>query len=177
MDTKKENIFEGLFKDNYKGLFLHAFSFVRDEEEARDIVNDAFEYIWEHFRQLDTTQSLKPFLYTMVRTRSIDHLRRMKARERFGVYYQHNKGDESSDDSDYEESIQKIMALIGQMPAQTALVFRKCFIEQKKYKEAGEELDISVNTVRTHISKALRILRAGLSREEMTFLLFIFKKN
>lgn len=177
MDTKKENIFEALFKDNYKGLFIHAFSFVRDEEEARDIVNDAFEYIWEHYRQLDTTLSLKPFLYTIVKTRSIDYLRRVKARKRFSVYYQQNEGEESGEYSDYEESIQKIMALIGQMPAQTALVFRKCFIDRKKYKEAGDELGITVNTVRTHISKALRILRKGFSPEEMTFLLFIFRKN
>ncbi|MDE6451492.1 MAG: RNA polymerase sigma-70 factor [Odoribacter sp.] len=177
MDKQKQDIFEALFKGTYNGLFFHAYSFVRDEEEARDIVNDVFERIWKYYHRLDTTISLKSLLYKMVKSKCIDHLRRQKAKERFDIFYYRVNGEENEDYSDYEESIQKIMTLIEKMPAQTAVVFRKCFIERKKYKEVGEELNITVNTVRTHISKALRILRGGLSREEMTFLFYLLQRN
>lgn len=176
VDRGKKITFEKLFKEHYKELYFHALSFVRDTEEARDIVNDVFEQVWDHYASIDTQYSLKPFLYKLVRNRSIDYLRKEKARERFTSCYHQSRTEEEEDYSGYEELMEKTMALIGEMPAQTAAVFRKCFIERKKYKETAAELHITVNTVRTHISKALRILRRGLSGEEMTFLFFILKK-
>ena len=44
--NKKNRIetIEWLFNAHYVGLYSHALSFVRDEEEAKDIVMDTYEY-------------------------------------------------------------------------------------------------------------------------------------
>lgn len=166
-----------VFRTHYKELFLHALSFVRLEEDAEDIVNDVFEYVWDHYERLDTSESLRPFLYTLTRNKCLDFLRHKKTKERFRQYYADLSREMEIDYKDYEDLIAKIMRLIDGLPAQTSTVFRKCFIEKKTYKETGEELGISVNTVRTHISKALRILRGGFSDKEIRILLFLFKKK
>ena len=50
-------------------------------------------------------------------------------------------------------------------------VLIKCVVEGKKYKEVAEELGISLNTVKTHLARALRFLRNEL--EDRVIMFFI----
>ena len=152
MDKEKRDTFEFLYKTHYKELYVHALSFVRDEEEAKDIVTDVYEYVWKNFEKLDSSVSLRPFLYSLV-------------------------PEEEEEYVEYEQLIEKVMHIIENMPKQTAVVFKKCFIERKKYKEAGDELGISINTVRWHITKAISILREKTSDLELMLLYAFFLKK
>lgn len=155
---------------------MHALSFVRDEEEAKDIVTDVYEYVWRNFNKLDVSVSLRPLLYKLTRSRSLDFLRREKSKEKF-LAYQATLSAEEEEYKDQEELIEKVMKVIESMPGQTATVFRKCFIERKKYQQAADELNISINTVRWHINKAMSLLRGQLSREDMILFYFFFVKK
>ena len=64
-----------------------------------------------------------------------------------------------SDDSTREELLERILARIEQLPERCSQVMKLSFIECKKYKEIAEELNISVNTVKTHITTGLKTLR------------------
>lgn len=176
MDKRQRDTFESLFKSYYKELYAYALSYVRDEEEAKDIVGDVYEYVWKNFHKLDLSVSLRPLLYTLTRTRSLDFLRHEKTKEKF-FEYKNAFPEEMEEYHDREELIQKVMGLIEGLPKQTAIVFRKCFIERKKYQEAGDELNISINTVRWHITKAMTILRGELSDAEMFLLYVLFLKK
>ena len=176
MDKEKRDTFELLYKTHYKELYVHALSFVRDEEEAHDIVTDVYEYVWRNFNKLDSSVSLRPLLYTLTRSRSLDFLRKEKTKEKF-LAYKSRFPEEEEEYRDYEELIGKVMNLIENLPSLTAAVFKKCFIEKKKYQEAGDELGISINTVRWHINQAMRILRGKLSGEELVLLYAYFLKK
>ena len=172
MDKEKRDTFELLYKTHYKELYIHALSFVRDDEEAKDIVTDVYEYVW----LLDSSVSLRPFLYTLVRSRSLDFLRKEKTKEKF-LAYKKTFPEEEEEYVEYEQLIEKVMRIIENMPQQTATVLKKCFIERKKYQEAGDELGISINTVRWHITKAISILREKMSDIEMVLLYAYFLKK
>lgn len=176
MNKQKRETFEHLFKTYYKELYVHALSFVRDEEEAKDIVTDVYEYVWKNFYKLDSSDSLRPLLYALTRSRSLDFLRKEKTKEKF-LAYKSRFPEEEEEYHDYEELIEKVMNLIENLPPQTATVFKKCFIEKKKYQEAGDELGISINTVRWHINQAMKILRDKLSRDELVLLYVYFLKK
>ena len=176
MDKEKRDTFELLYKTHYKELYIHALSFVRDDEEAKDIVTDVYEYVWKNFDKLDSSVSLRPFLYTLVRSRSLDFLRKEKTKEKF-LAYKKTFPEEEEEYVEYEQLIEKVMRIIENMPQQTATVLKKCFIERKKYQEAGDELGISINTVRWHITKAISILREKMSDIEMVLLYAYFLKN
>ena len=176
MNRDEGKTFENLFKTHYKELYVHALSFVRDEEEAKDIVTDVYEYVWRHFNRLDSSVPLRPFLYTLVRSRSMDFLRKEKSKEKF-LAYKSRFPEEEEEYQDYEEIIEKVMKLIEDLPPQTANVFKKRFIERKKYQEAGDELGISINTIRWHITKAISILREKLSDMEFVMLYAFFLKK
>lgn len=68
------------------------------------------------------------------------------------------------------------MKAIEQLPPQGRAVFKKCFIENLSYKEAAEELNVSVNTIKTHVNHSLKRLRKDLDRDVLLFFLQVRKK-
>lgn len=55
--------------------------------------------------------------------------------------------------------LQKIEQAIDELPSQCKNVFLMSFMDQKSYKQISDELGVSLNTVKTHVSKAYRIIR------------------
>lgn len=165
--------FEWLFRENYTRLYYHALNFLNDSEAAKDVVNDVFEYVWKHFDQYDFAVSVTPFLYTLVRNQAVNIIRRRKVEEKYQqksmlqeVTYEHEY-------AEHDELIQCLRKAISELPPQTQNVFRACFLEDKKYVEVACELNISVNTVKTHVKKALHILRETFTDNKL--ILFLMK--
>lgn len=159
--TERNNIFfEDLFKTNFHQLYVHAYSWVNDEECAKDIVHDSFCYLWEHFEHYADQANLLPLLYTIVKSRSIDYIRQSQAKER---YLQEQKQEEAittDDYEDYDDRVSKAIQAIKKLPSQTRRVFIECVLHHKTYKETGELLGISPLTVKTLMSRALKSIRA-----------------
>ena len=146
---------------------------MNDEEEAKDVVNDVFERVWMNFEKLEFSSSLVPLLYTLVRNRCVSLIRHKKVKERFSREIEVELEDHEEESVEYEMQIEKLRHLIELLPAQTKNVFKKCFLEGKKYQEAADDLGISINTVKTHVNKALRILREEFTEDYiLLFILF-----
>lgn len=168
---EKKRYFEQLFRENYFRLYYHALNFLNDEELAKDVVSDAFETVWKNSDRLEYSTSLLPFLFTLVRNACLDHLRHEKTFRRFAEYMRERP--ELVDDGkcmEYEMLIDRIHHAVDELPAQTRNVFKKCFLEGRKYQEVGTECGITVNTVKAHVMKALRLLREQFSNDEMVLL-------
>lgn len=171
-----KGIFEQLFRENYIRLCYHAYSFLNDEEAAKDAVNDVFEKVWVNFEKIERTQSVLPLLYTLVRNHCVSLLRHKKVRERFNQELRLK--DEATDEGymEYELLIERLRQSVEKLPGQTKVVFRMCFLDGKKYQETADVLAISINTVKTHINKALRILREEYSDYSLLLVILSSKK-
>jgi RNA polymerase sigma-70 factor (ECF subfamily) len=167
--------FEQLFKDHYNSLYYFAYSIVNDNELAKDLVNDSFEEIWNRRKKLDISYSLKSFLYRVVRNKCLNHLKKQEVEQKYIDRAKHIS-DETDEYRNYEEVMIEIMKAIEQLPEQGRKVFTKCFIENLSYKEAAEELNVSVNTIKTHVTNSLRRLRNDLDKDSLLFFLFFRKK-
>ena len=77
---------------------------------------------------------------------------------------------------EYELLIEKLRHSVEQLPGQTKVVFKKCFLDGRKYQEAADELNISINTVKTHINKALKLLRSRFAGDEIILIVFLLGK-
>lgn len=65
------------FKYYYRPLCLYAIHYVRNMELAEDIVQDSFSALWEKLNEQEhPIENLKAYLYTMVRNRSLDYLKK-----------------------------------------------------------------------------------------------------
>ena len=172
-----KRIFEQLFRENYARLYYHAFSFLNDEETAKDIVNDVFERVWVNFEKVEFSTSIVPLLYTLVRNRCVSYIRHRRVRERFAKEMLQEEVCVNEEYMEYEMLIEKLRYSVEQLPGQTKVVFKKCFLDGRKYQEAADELSISINTVKTHINKALKILRGRFSGEEVILVVFLLNKQ
>ena len=111
----------------------------------------------------------------MTKNKSINYLRHEKVKKKYIDYTIDSSDMIEEDYREYEGLISKIRLAIEELPPHGRTVFKMCFIENRRYKEVAEELGISVNTVKTHISKSLKRLRNEFPCEMLLF--FIFAKK
>lgn len=164
-ETIKEKQFKALFEKYYTKLYYSSLAIVRDEDDARDIVNDVFAHIWEkHDSFEDTVNSM--YLYTSIRHRSLDHLKKRKVRDNYANNYMKNNDEGFQYDDEEEERIRQIQKVIDRMPEKTKYVLDQCYMEGKRYMEVASDIGISRDGVRKHIVKALRLLREAFSKDK-----------
>lgn len=164
-ETIKEKQFKALFEKYYTKLYYSSLAIVRDEDDARDIVNDVFAHIWEkHDSFEDTVNSM--YLYTSIRHRSLDHLKKKKVRDNYANNYMKSNDEGFQYDDEEEERIRQIQKVIDKMPEKTKYVLDQCYMEGKKYVEVASDIGISRDGVRKHIVKALRLLREAFSKDK-----------
>ena len=153
--------FESLFMYNFRPLCLYALHYVGDTDMAEDIVQECFTSLWEKIQQGVPVQNSRAYLYTTVRNRCLDSLRRkgipaesLKTYDTYGIIDE----DEAESRSQTEA---RLWTAIDSLPAKCREIFILNKRDGLKYEEIAQELDLSVNTVRNQISKALKILKDG----------------
>ncbi len=167
--------FESLFKSHFGDLVGFVCSYVNDEEVAKDIVHDVFFVILKNKKKLDTSYSLKSYLFTLAKNYALNylkHLRVVAMNEREVIDVLQN-ADEELDN--YEQRVARLNKKLGELPDKQREVLIKCFVEGQKYKEVADGMGISVNSVKTHISRGLKFLRDEL-KEDMV-MLFLLKRE
>lgn len=159
--------FEQIYHTHYTGMFRYAFTILRDEEESRDMVQNVFSKLWEKKDELDIKGDVKYYLFRSVRNECLNHIDKSKVRVKHHTSYEkENSVDEKPyadehtlDDAAIAKKIELVMEL---MPPQCKEVFLKSRIEELKYAEIAEQMNISVKTVEAHMSKALKIIRQAI---------------
>ncbi len=158
---KQYSHFEALFRTYHSRLYFYALNILNNQANAEDIVEDVFSYLWENYEEIVGDTSPLPLLYSLVKSRCVDFLRHCDVKERFKetISLQSEYENELEEGAEHHERIEQIMKAIEVLPPQTRKVFEACFLHGKKYKEVSLEMDISVNTVKTHITRALSFIR------------------
>ena len=81
-----------VFSKRQQQFVQFAYSYVRNREEAEDIVMGAFTNVWEHRNELQEDTNISALLLTAIKNRSLNHLQhlevRMRAEQHIGVYFE-----------------------------------------------------------------------------------------
>lgn len=164
---------ELLFKRYYKPLVSFANSIISDQIYAEDLVQEVFyHFIRGEVYLKITPEVLATYLFRSVKNASMDRLNQKKIPVTPLDSLRFNIMEEEYQTID-PELILAIHQAIHTLPMRTRLVVEAVFIRGKKYKEVAEELNITVNTVKTLLASGLKQLRALFSE---TLLLFFFLK-
>lgn len=172
--------FEQLFRDHFTGLCFFARKYTGDLESARDIVHQVFIRVWENRDTFDWEKPAKAYLFSAVYKRSLNHLRDNRK-------FEHGRNPESNDwvpdTAGYDNLLETaeleaaINCALHKLPAKCREIFEKSRYEGKKYREIAEELQLSVKTVESHMSKALSLLREDLKAYLSVLLIFLMKNQ
>lgn len=180
MDTLRQNIiseksYEELFNLWFEDLMRFVCSYVRDEEIAKDTVHDVFYTIWRNREKLDISKSMKSYLFTLARNYALNYLRHRKVTLANEQWLASNMKNIQEELDDYELRMARLDRKLKELSQKQHELLELCFVKGITYKEAADELHITVNTVKTHIQRALRFLRAELNED--LILIFLLPKN
>ncbi len=163
---RDEKIFEQVFKTYVKELNAYAFTIVRDEMTAEEMVQNIFYKIWERPEKLSINGSVAAYLYRAVYNECLNHLKHLKVRMKYESHTVHqmkNQTDSASKKLVAKELQSRIHKALERLPEQCRTIFQMSRFEQLKYRDIAERLEISPKTVENQMGKALKIMRAELA--------------
>ncbi|UII19005.1 RNA polymerase sigma-70 factor [Fulvivirga ligni] len=159
----KLNEFKELFKSLYPSLCFFANSYLKDEADSQDVVQEIFLKVWENEVQFIHKNAAKSYLYNAVKNRCLDILSssRMKALDdRVPIESIENV---FSDSFFYKEVIiietsEVISQALDSLPKKCQEIIN---LSLKKYtnQEIASKLSLSINTVKAQKKIAYKKLR------------------
>jgi len=158
--------FEILFKSEFKGLCHFAIQYVKDLDTAKEIVQEVFLGLWQKKEMIDLSKPVKSYLSTSVRNRCLNYLRDHKKFNSEMIEIEdavagsaHHQPDKLVEN----EISQRIDEAINELPGKCRKIFVMNRHELLKYQEIADQLEISIKTVETQMSKALQHMRIRLA--------------
>ena len=165
LSKRDEAAFEQVFKTHYKNLHAYAFTVLKDEVAAEEMVQQVFFKLWERSDRLTISGSVAAYLYRAVHNESLNYLKHLKVKSSHQLhvaYSMKNKSEQEQPKLMGKELENKFREALNELPEQCRTVFQLSRFEEMKYKEIADKLDISVKTVENHMGKALKLLRTKL---------------
>lgn len=161
--------FDKLFKESFDkffdGLHRYAFTLLKDSDKASDAVQSIFTKWWEMQTQLENQDAAKAYLYTAVYRHCLNAIRHEKVKVVHSESYVREFSTNSNifvSPGSFEELDDQVQSAIESLPAQCQLIFKKSRLEEKRYAEIADEMNLSIKTIEAQMSKALKIMREKL---------------
>lgn len=193
MSEDDKRIVQLLKKDNERGLdeifhlyfnrlFHFALGFVKDKEEAREIVHDAIFRLWQKRHQLNNETSVLGYLIIVVRNLSLNYLRQFRNYKKLSfsnadleneLYLNYKILSNQVWDHLLTEEINLVLeAAVNSLTEKCRKVFELSRYQELSNAEIADKLRISVKTVEGHITEALKQIRVHLSKYIASVLFF-----
>jgi RNA polymerase sigma-70 factor (ECF subfamily) len=152
-----------------KWLYVTAFSILKNEAEAQELVQEFFIDFWQKNLgskiDLSTTGSLKNFLFVSVRNRCLNRIARDRTRKKrlknIMLPEIYTLPQSRLENNELKEQLENA---ISQLPERQLIAFRLAYEEHKTRKEIAAFMNISEETVKKQVANALKTLRASLKK-------------
>ncbi len=167
-EIKKGNklVYEALFSDYYAHLVRFADQYVLDRETSEDIVQDLYLYIWENAVRINIHTSIKAYLYQSLKNRCLNYLKSLKVKDEKNVIYVDALLNSKDEAAFFDpEIIDQIKQSMDDLPPQMAKIIKLKHLDGMKQNEIAEQLNISVNSVKTQLKRARIKLRESLFKK------------
>lgn len=167
-----------LFDLHYQNLCYFVYTLTSDKALAEDLVQDAFVSLHNHIGTLNPNDKVyKSYLYTSVKHSVLNHYRRSRVEKKY-----HEK-EPFLDflDSDFDnalikaEVIQEINKLLMELPESCQNIMHLHYIKGLSMKEIADQLEVSINTVKTQKLRGIRYIKSKLNPEFFVLLFFLTK--
>ena len=144
-----------------KKLLRFATRFLKDEDEARNVVQAVFMKLWQKRDTLEEIENIEAFAMRMTRNRCLDVIRANKVVP-IDAETDRKMKEETVDvhqQMEFSESAVQIRKLIGTLPDLQRTVMQLRDIEQMSYEEIAEATDLKINAIRVNLSRARKKVR------------------
>lgn len=157
-----EQAFEELFQAMYPPLLKFAWRYTGDKHSAQDVVQESFVKLWEIRSNIDPGNSLKAYVYQIVRNRALNYIRDEKEHTPLDTLHpqkMETNNEEISKPDRVPDYHKKMAELIAELPDRQCEAMQLSRFEGLEHEEIAEVMQISPRTVNNHIVSALKTLR------------------
>ncbi|TKG96411.1 sigma-70 family RNA polymerase sigma factor [Puteibacter caeruleilacunae] len=174
--TINSSEFKLLFETYFPSLCLFSEKFIHDSTIAKDIAQDAFIKIWNSDKEFENEKAAKAYLYVLVKNASIDFIKEQK-----GITNVHADNEEIIAEDHFlqeivrEETYRMLDIALANLGEQTKRIV-ELTLQGNSNKIIADELEISVNTVKTLKLRAYKSLRDQLGNQFVAILMLEFFK-
>jgi RNA polymerase sigma-70 factor, ECF subfamily len=148
---------------------------LRDQTSSENIVQDFFVKLWEKRETLEITTSLKSYMYTSVKNLSLNYIKRedFYSSEENDDFYEENQKNpvELLEESEINKTVHQA---IYELPQKCREIFMLYRFDNLSYQEIAELQDLSINTVKTQLQRAMKALTQKLSHLKILTLILFF---
>ncbi len=158
----KQDAFEVIFDRYWKRLYSYAFRIYAEEKICEDIVQEVFISLWEKASDSHIL-NLEAYLLRAVKYKIANYIRDLKFNQTHIDALLYIPSPSTTEKPlEYQEFESKIFSEIEKLPPRSKEVFLLSRFEHLSNTEIAEKLNISIRTVETHISMALKQLKSQL---------------
>lgn len=157
--------FEEVFRALYAALCSYANNYLKDHDQAEEVVQEVFCNYWNKRKSLEITGTLDAYIFQSVRNACFNYIKHQKVRRDYALDQLSSLRHEETQQHDVLIALeleQKIEECLLQLPPERQKIFRMSREEGLKYKEIAEKMNISIKTVEAQMGKALHSMREKL---------------
>lgn len=165
-----ESGFEELVSTHSPRVISLAWRMTGNRDDAEDIAQEAFLRLHRHIKTFRGDSSVATWLHRTVTRLAIDHLRRRKLKDRIFFFRRGNDEPDPLDSAPSDtpspgqglldgEIRQRLETALQKLSARQRIVFTLRHYEEMPLREISELLNLEEGTVKSHLHRAVRILR------------------
>lgn len=162
-----ERAFEKIVHHYYPRLLPFVINITKTKYVAEEVVQEVFLRLWQHRNEHERIYHLSSWLFTIASNLSLTYIKRAAMEGKLLKLMQNSQPDSTRDAEDrisWKESGLLIHQAVQRLPPQQQLVYQLSRQDGLNNQEIAEKLQLSPNTVKNHLVKAIQSIRAFIRR-------------
>lgn len=154
--------FQKIFNVYYETIYYYAIRFVKRNEEAEELVQEAFIMLFLNRMKIDATAGIYPYLFTIVKRLVISNFRKKLVQSKFEAHLENVWSEENQETQEVIAS-KELSSLwnqaVASLPSKQKEIYSMSKFEGMSYQEIADKIGISKNTVKNHLLTASKTVK------------------
>ncbi|QIB69640.1 sigma-70 family RNA polymerase sigma factor [Aminipila butyrica] len=155
----------GFIEDNQERMYRLAYSYVKNQATALDMVQEAVYKAIKAHQRLEDPEQVKAWFYKILVNTCLDELRRSR---RLVATAPEQMPEEGEDSLDCKADHLVLQEALKELDADTKTVIVLRYFEDMKLTEIADLLETNINSVKSRLYRGLRLLKCQMGEGEVS---------
>lgn len=173
--TGVKEAFQELFERYGPRIYQFSYSYLKNGEDAEELVQDVFLKIWEKRDSLDDSKNIKSFIFKVAVNAIYDFIRRKNIESAYKDFAEANfekQPNSTWHQVIFSEMLANLDRLVKQMPPERQKIFRLSREDGLTSEEIARKLNLSKRTVENQLYRAIALLKKHYTTDSLFAMLF-----